>query len=226
MSTQPRTLLDKIWDAHVGQRRNRRHAGHAVRRSAPDPRSDLAAGLHRTAPARLAGASSGTRAGDLGSFHADHAGRCTWASTSTPRRKRPNRSSTLESNCAEFGIALAWLEQRAARHRARDRAGTGRHPARHDHRLRRQPHLDARRVRRAGLRHRHHRSRPRAGHAMPAAAQAEEFLDHGRWPPAAGRQRQGPGPAHHRQNRRQRRHRPCARISAAAPSRRWTWSSA
>ena len=43
----------------------------------------------------------------------------------------------------------------AAGHRARDRAGAGLHAAGHHHRLRRQPHLHARRLRRAGARHRH-----------------------------------------------------------------------
>ena len=36
--------------------------------------------------------------------------------------------------------------------------------------------------------------------------------DHGRWRTGAGRHRQGSGPAHDRQDRRQRRHRPCVRI--------------
>ena len=40
-----------------------------------------------------------------------------------------------------------------------------------------QPHLDAWRVRRPRLRHRHHRSRPRARHAVPAAAPAEDLRD-------------------------------------------------
>ena len=39
--------------------------------------------------------------------------------------------------------------------RARDRSGAGTHAAGHDDHLRRQPHLHARRVRRAGVRHRH-----------------------------------------------------------------------
>ena len=51
------------------------------------------------------------------------------------------------------------------------------HPAGHDDRLRRQPHLDARRLRRARLRHRHHRGRARARHPDAAAARARR-----RWP--------------------------------------------
>ena len=56
-------------------------------------------------------------------------------------------------------------------HRACGRARAGLHPARHDHRLRRQPYLDAWRLRRAGARHRHVRGRACARHpdADPAA---------------------------------------------------------
>ena len=57
-------------------------------------------------------------------------------------------------------------------HRARHRPRAGPHAAGHDDRVRRQPHLHPRRVRRPGLRHRHQRGRARARHpdAPPAAA--------------------------------------------------------
>ena len=54
--------------------------------------------------------------------------------------------------------------QHRAGHRARHRPAARPHPAGHDRRLRRQPHLDARRVRRAGLRHRH---QPRSSTCWP-----------------------------------------------------------
>ena len=62
-------------------------------------------------------------------------------------------------------------------HRPRDRPRAGPHPAGHDDRLRRQPHLHPRRLRRAGLRHRHQRGRARPRHpdAAPGAGPA-------RWP--------------------------------------------
>ena len=66
----------------------------------------------------------------------------------------------------------ARARQHPAGHRARDRPAAWPDPAGHDGRLRRQPHLHPRRVRRAGLRHRHHRGRARAGHADAAAGQA------------------------------------------------------
>ena len=62
--------------------------------------------------------------------------------------------------------------QRARGDRARDRAGARPVAAGDDDRLRRQPHLDARRVRRARVRHRHVRGRARAGDADAAAVAA------------------------------------------------------
>ena len=83
---------------------------------------------------------------------------------------------TLERNCEEFGIPVYSLGS--------DRQGIvhvigpelGRHAAGHDDRLRRQPHRDARRVRRAGLRDRHERGRARARDAVPGAAQAASSM--------------------------------------------------
>ena len=71
-------------------------------------------------------------------------------------------------------------ERPAPGHRPRDRPGAGRDAAGHDRRLRRLAHLDARRVRRAGARHRHQRGRARAGDADPAGAQGEEHAGAGR----------------------------------------------
>ncbi len=56
----------------------------------------------------------------------------------------------------------------SARDRSHRRSGAGLHAAGHDDRLRRQPHFDARRFRRAGARHRHVR-----GRACPCDADAD-----------------------------------------------------
>ncbi len=61
----------------------------------------------------------------------------------------------LAQNAADFGIEYYSADRQAAGHRPHHRAGAGLHPAGHDDRVRRQPHLDAWRVRRAGARHRH-----------------------------------------------------------------------
>ncbi len=97
-------------------------------------------------------------------------------------------------------------------HLPRHRPRAGLHPARHDDRVRRQPHRDAWRVRRARLRHRHLRGRARAGDADADAEQVEEHARDGRRQAAAERHRQGHHPRHHRRDRHRRRHRLCAGI--------------
>ena len=80
----------------------------------------------------------------------------------------------MRKNCRDFGVPLFDLGEVRAGHRSRHRPRARPVAARHDDRLRRQPHCDPRRVRRAGLRHRHQRSRARAGDAMPVAGAAED----------------------------------------------------
>ena len=69
-----------------------------------------------------------------------------------------------------------------------------------------------RRLRRAGLRHRHLRGGARAGDPDADPAAGQEHAHQCRRDAAAGRHRQGPDPRHHRQDRHRRRHRPCHRI--------------
>ena len=81
---------------------------------------------------------------------------------------------TLEKNCARVRRRLLLDGRHPPGHRPHHRAGAGLDPAGHDHRVRRQPHRDARRVRRARLRHRHLRGRARAGDADAAAEPGQE----------------------------------------------------
>ena len=85
---------------------------------------------------------------------------------------------TLERNCEEFGIPIYSLgsDRQGIVHVIGP--GARRHPAGHDDRLRRQPHLHPRRLRGAGLRHRHLRGRARAGHPVPGPEAAEDDADH------------------------------------------------
>ncbi len=97
-------------------------------------------------------------------------------------------------------------------HRPRHRSGAGPDAARHDDRVRRQPHRDPRRVRRAGVRHRHERGRARAGHPDAAAVAPEVDGDRRRRRRATGRDGQGHHPRDHRRDRHRRRHRPRHRV--------------
>ena len=108
-------------------------------------------------------------------------------------------------------------------HRPRDRAGAGRHPARHDDRLRGLAHLHPRRLRRAGVRDRHERGRARARHADAAAAQAALDAHLLLRRAAARRHGQGPDPRHDRPDRRGRRRGPRDRVLRARRSRASRW---
>ena len=92
-------------------------------------------------------------------------------------------------------------------HRPRDRSRAGPHAAGDDHRVRRQPHLDPRRLRRARLRHRHERGRARPRHPDAPPAPAGHDGRHRRRRPAGRRHGQGHHPRHHRAHRYGRRHR-------------------
>ena len=96
--------------------------------------------------------------------------------------------------------------------RPRHRARAGAHAARHDDRLRRQPHQHPRRVRRARVRHRHVAKWARARDAEAAATEAAQHGGARRGQPSSGRYGEGYHPCGHRQDRRRRRHRPRARV--------------
>ena len=81
---------------------------------------------------------------------------------------------TLAKNAAEFGIEYYRRARYPPGHRPHHRPRAGLHAAGHDDRLRRQPHLDARRLRRARARHRHVRGRARARHPDADPEQGQE----------------------------------------------------
>ncbi len=130
---------------------------------------------------------------------------------------------TLEENCAEFGVPIYSLGSDLPGHRPRDRPRAGRDAAGHDDRLRRLPHLDARRLRRAGVRHRHlgGRARPRHADADAEAPEDDAHLLLGR----AGqrRRRQGPDPRDDRQARHGRHGRPRGRVRGGDDGRASRW---
>ena len=157
----PDTVRESLGAAH------RPHAAHradaALRRPAPRPRSDEPAGVRHAAAARLA-ASRSRSAPSRRSITS-----CRPTASRRALRRRHGRAMTaaLERNCREFGIRLFGLGERRPGHRARHRPRARPDPAGHDDRVRRQPHVDARRVRRGRVRHRHLAGARRARVAVP-----------------------------------------------------------
>ena len=81
------------------------------------------------------------------------------------RSARPRADRGAAARTARSSASRSTAPAAAAGHRPRHRPRAGPDAARHDDRLRRQPHLDARRLRRARVRHRHVRGRARPGDA-------------------------------------------------------------
>jgi hypothetical protein len=94
-------------------------------------------------------------------------------------KPHPGRGTGLERS--RFRRRVFQRERQAPGHRPHRRPGAGLHPARHDHRLRRQPHLDAWRFRRAGARHRHLGGRACARHPDADPEKSQEHAGRGQW---------------------------------------------
>ena len=163
----PRTIIEKLWDAHVVHEQ-------------PGAPTLLYIDLHLvhevTSPQAFQGLRDRglkVRRPDLTVATTDHSTPTTRPFAADRGRDRRQAGRAARNQLPRFRDPLLWATQRPAGDRARDRSRAGLDAARHDRGLRRQPHRHARRVRRAGLRHRHQRSGARAGHAVPAAAQIE-----------------------------------------------------
>ena len=164
------TLLEKIWDAHL------------VRAETAETPAILYVDLHLVHEVTSPQAFTGLRARGLQvrrpertvatMDHSIPTRPAATARASPTRRRGRSRSRRSSATAREFGITLYALgsERQGIVHVIGPELGLTQ-PG-HDHRLRRQPHGDARRLRCAGLRHRHERGRARAGDAVPAAAQA------------------------------------------------------
>ena len=175
-----RTLLDKIWDAHtVRTEDGGRSVLYIDRQYIHEVTSPVAfAGLERRGigvarPAQITAT-------------ADH---------NIPTVAAPGRGA---------GGQLRQIRHRTFRrgkpapgHRAHHRPRTGIHTAGHDHRLRRQPHLDARGTGRRGIRRRHLRGRDGLRQPVHHPVQAAEHAHHGRRDTAPGRRSQGCRALHH-----------------------------
>ena len=205
-----KTMFDKIWDAHV------------VREEAGQP-TLLYVDLHLvhevTSPQAFEGlrmTGRAVRRPDLTVATMDH-------NTPTWELNRPitdpiaaQQLDYLERSCREFGVTLYDRFSPNQGIVPRDRAGAGLHAARQGDRVRRQPYLDPRRVRRVRHRHRHvgGRARPRDPDAAPV--QAEHHGDQSRGWAAVWRVGKGRHSRHHRRDRRRRRDGP---MPSSTPAR-------
>ena len=175
-----KTLAEKLWDSHV------------VRSAAGEP-DLLYIDMHLvhevTSPQAFDGlrlAGRPVRRPDLTLATEDHnvPDRLRRCRSSAPSRSRTRsaapRSRRCARNCAEFGVRLYPMgdAEQGIVHVIGPQLGH--HPAGHDDRLRRLAHLDARRVRRAGLRHRHQPGRARARHPDAADGPAQDDGGHRR----------------------------------------------
>jgi 3-isopropylmalate/(R)-2-methylmalate dehydratase large subunit len=156
--TAPRTLYDKIWDDHLVVEQDDgtcllyidRHLVHEV--TSPQAFEGLrTAGPQGRAPEKTLAV-------------VDHNVPTTDRALGIDERGKPHPGRGAGKERRRFRRRVLQRERQAPGHRPHHRAGTGLHPARHHHRLRRQPHLDAWRVRRAGARHRHLGGRACSGH--------------------------------------------------------------
>ena len=146
---KPRTLYDKIWDDHVVDTQPDgtcllyidRHLVHEV--TSPQAFEGL----------RLAGRK--VRAPEKTLAVVDHNVPTTDRSHGIDDEESRIQVETLARNAADFGVEYYDELDTPPGHRPHHRPRAGLHAARHDDRLRRQPHLDAWRLRRARARHRH-----------------------------------------------------------------------
>ena len=181
---KPRTLYDKIWDDHVVETSGRprllyidRHLVHEV--TSPQAFEGL----------RMAGRR--VRAPEKTLAVVDHNIQTTDRSRRHRRSREPPAGRAARAKRARVRHRILRRVRSAPGHRPHHRPGAGPHPAGHDHRLRRQPHLDPRRLRGAGARHRHQRGRACAGHPDADPAQVQEHAGRGRRRAGRRRRRQG-----------------------------------
>ena len=179
----------------------------AACRSPLHPRSRGRPAFERDARNR---ASGGTTRPDLRHARSRRLQRARPQQRHQPRRQPPHARHAAWHRAKRHPHVRSGLARPG--HRACDRPRAGPDAAGQPDRLRRQPYLHPRRLRRTGLRHRRQRGRPCAGHPDPAPAQAENHAHQLHRSAGARHQRQGHDPLRHRRARYRRRTRPCDRI--------------
>ncbi len=181
---KPRTFYDKIWADHLVDEQPDgtcllyidRHIVHEV--TSPQAFEGL----------RLTGRK--VHAPDKTLLVVDHNVPTTDRSKPNPDKESADQIAYLAENAKLFGLEYLRRVRYPPGHLPRHRPRAGLHPAGRDAGLRRQPHRDARRVRRAGLRHRHLRGRARARHADAGAESSRRTC--ARWSTASCRRTSPP----------------------------------
>ena len=162
-----KTLLQKVWDLHTV-------------RQLPTGQTQLFIGLHLVHEVTTPQAFDELRARgwkvarpDRTFATVDHIIPTRERAAAVSRRDGRGHDRVARAQLPRLRHPLRRPGRRPPGHRARDRSRARAHAAGHDDRLRRQPHLHARRVRRGGVRHRHLAGARRARLAVPGDRAAE-----------------------------------------------------
>ena len=194
-----RTLLDKVWEAHTV-------------RTLPSGQTQLLIGLHLihevTTPQAfqmLKDSKLKVRMPERTFGTLDHIIPTTDQTRPYADPMAEDMAAHMYRNMKEFGLPLFDMAtgKQGIVHVIGPELGLT--PAGHDHRLRRQPHVDPRRRRRHRVRHRHDAGPRRARHAVPRDGEAEAPPGAGGGRAHEGRLRQGRDPRHHQPARREGR---------------------
>ena len=195
------TLLKKVWDLHTV-------------RQLPTGQTQLFIGLHLVHEVTSPQAFDTLRANgwtvpflDRTFATVDHIVPTLRAPPSRSGRDGRGHDGLARAQRARFRHPLRRARRHPAGHRSCHRARARAHAARDDDRLRRQPHLHARRVRVGGVRHRHVAGARRARVAVSGAGAAQGAAHPGHRHAAQGRLRQGRHSRHHPAARRAGRQR-------------------
>ena len=179
--------------------------GADLRGPSPRPRGDVATGVRRAPPRGPQGSQAGQDGGHRRPQRADgrHPGRA-------PDRRRAVAGAGRNAGAKLRRVRNPDLLARVgpAGHRARDRSGARALPAGPGDRLRGQPHVHSRRVRRGGDGDRDIGGGARARHSVPGSETTEDDADQLRRGSGPRGHREGPDPRDDRPSRRRRNGRP------------------
>ena len=218
MPMPPKTMFEKIWDSHV------------VHEESGQP-SVIYVDLHLihevTTPQAFEGlrmAGRKVRRPDLTVATVDH-NTPTWdLGLTRDGRNFQEAAGRSGGQCQGHGDRILRPLQPKPGHCPRHRARLGLYATGHDGGLRRQSHLDSRRVGVLCAGYRHFRSGTCFGHPDPEAIQTQDDGSARQRAVTDGRGSQGRDPGHHRSDWHQRRDRPRYRVHRRSDPRALQWT--